>query len=516
MKKDNKRTKEMILIILLSFILCIGISIIFSLMNIGNPNILNGISINKIEVSNMSKENANNLINLLVNRKKNNPITIKIENGPTFSYNFKDLDITYNILESINDAYNIGRTDNIIKNNFTILNLIFKKQNLEMSTYVNETKIDDIILDINASLENAMIQSEYYIDGENLIINKGKNGNYIDKDIFKECLNITIKNIAQEENIIELKAINTNPKDINIDEIYKEICKDAKDAYYTQNPFKVYIEEIGYSFDKNQAKELLKSTQEEYVIPLNITYPNITVNDLDIDIFRDLISTFETKYNVSNIDRVTNLKLAASKIDGTILLPQEEFSYNKTVGARTIRAGYKEASIYSNGEVVEGIGGGICQISSTLYNSAVFSNFQITERHAHQFITSYVDLGRDATVSYGAKDLKFINTRSYPIKIKITVEKGIVKCSIYGLKEETEYNVDFEIENIDAKPPHIIYEKDENLKFENEYVKQMGANGATVNVYKITKLNNEIISKELLSHDNYMPIDKIIVRGINR
>ena len=137
--------------------------------------------------------------------------------------------------------------------------------------------------------------------------------------------------------------------------------------------------------------------------------------------------------------RTTNLKLAAGKIDGTVLLPGEVFSYNNVVGERTISAGYKDAAIYLNGQVVDGLGGGICQISTTLFNAVLFSNLEIVELYNHQFVPSYATAGRDATVVYGLTDFKFKNTRTYAIKIKAGVSNGIATISIYGIKEENEY-----------------------------------------------------------------------------
>ena len=105
-------------------------------------------------------------------------------------------------------------------------------------------------------------------------------------------------------------------------------------------------------------------------------------------------------------------------------MPGETFSYNKVVGARTISAGYKEAPIYLSGQVVDGLGGGICQITSTLYNAAVLANLEITQRTNHQFVPSYVRASRDATVVYGAIDFQFKNNRDYPIKLVCSVEIG--------------------------------------------------------------------------------------------
>ena len=214
-----------------------------------------------------------------------------------------------------------------------------------------------------------------------------------------------------------------------------------------------------------------------------------------------------------NTSRSTNLQLAVDKINGTIIAPGKEFSYNKIVGERTIAAGYKEAKVYSNGQVVDGIGGGICQISSTLYDAVVFANLDVTERYNHQFLTSYVSAGRDATVAYGYKDLKFVNNRTYPIKIIASVNSGVAKIDIYGIKEETEYDISFDVEVVSNIPYDTEYKEDSSLAEGEEYVEQAGANGIIVNTYKVIKKNGVIISKELISKDTYNSMDRIIVKG---
>lgn len=156
-------------------------------------------------------------------------------------------------------------------------------------------------------------------------------------------------------------------------------------------------------------------------------------------------------------------------------------------------------------------GGGICQVSSTLYNSAFFANLEIVERHNHQFITSYVPAGRDSTVVYGSKDLKFKNNRTYPIKIECKVKNGIVTCSIYGIKEPNEYNVQFDIETVSKFGPKIRYEKTQAIPQGTEQIKQKGSNGIIVNVYKIIKQNGALISKTLLYQDTYNALEKIIL-----
>ena len=190
-----------------------------------------------------------------------------------------------------------------------------------------------------------------------------------------------------------------------------------------------------------EAKEILANSQKDCEIPLKTLYPEVTTNMIGTEAFPDLLASYSTRYDRSNTNRVTNLKLAASKINGTVLLPGETFSYNTVVGARTISAGYREAGIYANGQETTGVGGGICQVSTTLFNAALYANLEMVEVHNHQFVPLYSSTGRDATVVYGNKDFQFKNSRNYAIKIECYVSGGTANFKIYGLKEENEYDV---------------------------------------------------------------------------
>ena len=152
---------------------------------------------------------------------------------------------------------------------------------------------------------------------------------------------------------------------------------------------------------------------------------------------------------------------------------------------------------------------------SILFSLCIYytANLDIIERHNHQFLTSYLPAGKDATVSYGSKDLKFKNSRSYPIKIEMKVENGIVTCKILGIKEDTEYAINIESETLSTTEPEVQYEQDSNIEAGTEKVKQNGATGTIVNVYKIIKQDGKIISKDLLSQDTYKVLNKIILKN---
>ena len=187
--------------------------------------------------------------------------------------------------------------------------------------------------------------------------------------------------------------------------------------------------------------QIEREKKDEYNVALKYTRADVTVNDLGQDAFPDELGSFVTKYS-NNANRTTNLRLASNKINGTVIMPGDTFSYNKIVGERTIAAGYKNASVFENGRIVDGLGGGICQVSTTLYNAVLYANLQIVERTNHMFLAGYADGGRDATVAYGSLDFRFKNNRTYPIKIESRVENGYCTVKVYGLRMENDFDVE--------------------------------------------------------------------------
>ena len=514
------KNKKILIFILIILIFLFIFSIIFSLLNINSNNIIAGITINDINVSNLSKEDANSLLSNLITQKNNTELTLKYtkdEDKYEKNLDLSILNINYNLSNSINEAYSLGRAGNIFKNNFDIAKTLLTKKNINLDISLDEKMLNYIISDISSNLPHKLIQSSYYIEDENLIITKGSAGFTVDTETFINNINDIIKNIASNDLTMNIPVKFTEPDDIDLEQIHSEVYKEAQNAYFEKEPFKVYAEIKGVDFDIEKAKKLIEENpnQTEYSISLQYKDPEIKLKNLNINVFPDQLGTFSTKYDGSNIDRTTNLNLAASKIDGTILSPGEEFSYNKIVGERSIAAGYKEAKVYQNGQIVDGLGGGICQISSTLYNAVVFANLKVTQRFNHQFVTSYVSAGRDATVAYGIKDFKFVNNRTYPIKINISVNSGVAKVDIYGIKEETEYDVSFDVETISNIPYSTKYQTDSSLPSGTETVKQRGANGIIVNSYKVIKQNGITISRELISKDTYNALDRVILKSSN-
>lgn len=260
-----------------------------------------------------------------------------------------------------------------------------------------------------------------------------------------------------------------------------------------------------------EATNLLNNSNEQTItIPLKITEPSVTTNQIGTEAFPNLISTFSTTFSTSNSNRTTNIRLASNKINGVVLMPGEEFSYNTVVGPRTAAAGYKTAAVYVGGRVENGIGGGICQVSSTLYNTALRANLQIIKRSNHRFATGYVPLSTDATVSWGGPEFVFKNSRKHPIKIVSQVNGGRITVSIYGCKEDVEYEVVIQSQTLQTIPMKTEYRTNPALPQGTKKTVQKGHGGYKSRAYRILKLNGEVVSKELLSTDTYAQLPTII------
>ena len=509
--------KKMVSIGIISIVVTVVIIMfctIFALTNINNTKIISGVKINNIDVSNLSQEEANEKIQNLINDKKSEIIKLKKDEFEN-DLNVEQLEVNYNVEEAVKEAYDVGRKNNIVKNNFEILSCKNNEKNIDVEFQYNEENLENILNEINGTIPGAAKETSYFIEDSNLIITKGTEGNAINIEETKKSVKEELNKIESKEQEIELATEIKQPDAIDIEKIYNEIHTEPKDAYYTKDPFTIYphVNGVDFAISMDEAKKIIEEEKNEYTIPLKITIPNITTDKLGSEAFPDLLGSYSTKYDGGNSDRTTNLRLAVGKLNGTVVNPGQTFSYNATLGERSIAAGYKEAKVYQGGKVVDGIGGGICQISSTLYNAVVYANLEVVSRKNHGFMTSYASAGRDATVVYGAIDFKFKNTRKYPIKIVGSVKNGIAKIDIYGVKEDPEYKVEFQTSVTETIPYTVTYIDDETLPVGKEVVEQKGANGCKSVTYKVLYLNGAAVSKKMLSSDTYNAMERVIRRG---
>lgn len=511
----NKKRKIKLIVLAIILVILMILSVIFAILNINSTKILPGISIEGIDVSNLNKEEAIEKLEKVYSEKLKKEINFKYKDYET-TINPTIIETNYKMEDAVNSALQIGKNDNIFISNFEIIKTYLAKDNVNIEMTINEDVAKQTIEDLGTKIPGIVIESSYYTEDNNLIISKGNSGVKVDTDKMLEEVKEELNNIEINENYLDIPVNQKSPDEINVDKIHEEIYTQVQDAFYTKSPFEVHPEVEGVDFNVDDVKQILASEEkEEYIIPLTITKPKVTLDQIGTEAFPDQLSTFTTKYDASNSDRSTNLKLACQRLNGKVVLAGETFSYNKTLGERTVEAGYKNGKIYENGEVVDGIGGGICQISSTLYNAVLMSNLDIVERRNHQFVTSYLPAGRDATVSYGTTDFKFKNTRKYPIRLVASVSNGIATVSVYGIKEDKEYTISFNTKTISTISPETQFIEDSSLATGEERVKQKGTNGLVCETYITKSLNGKIISQSLLSRDTYSAMKRIVLTGTN-
>ena len=287
---------------------------------------------------------------------------------------------------------------------------------------------------------NERMGKGYEIDEENAVLKLIKGADTADIDENKLC-DIIVRAFADGSVGVNYGVSSDSSAEPDFDKLHEEICAEVLDAKYDPETQKATESRVGIEFDVDEAKKLWDNAEngETVNIPLTVTQPKYTAEQLDKMLFADKLGSQTTGYSSSTANRATNVELSAKKINGYILNPGETFSYNTVVGKRTAEAGFKSASAYSGGQVVQSIGGGICQTSSTLYCAVLYANLEIVARSEHGFAVSYVPWGMDATVSWGGPEFKFKNNREFPVKIVTKCKNRQLTVEIWGTDVDGSY-----------------------------------------------------------------------------
>ena len=324
------------------------------------------------------------------------------------------------------------------------------------------TVLDDLVDLVEAETGGSVTEAAYQLDGEALVMTKGKTGQAIDRSQVQDSLWSAVEGAMEQkfsgmEGVVEVKnpliPQETPPQEPDFQAIHDAVAVEPQNAQYTRETGAVADHVVGVDFDVEALKAAYEKAGEgeTFSIPVTLTQPEETKQSLEAKLFRDLLGEGTTNVSGSSA-RKHNVKLSAQACNGVILMPGEVFSYNNTTGSRSASKGYLAAPVYSGDASVDEVGGGICQTSSTIYYAVLHTNLKIVERRAHRFNTGYVPEGMDATVYYGQTDFRFENSTDYPIKIVTSSYdqggKRKLNVKIYGT------NVD----GIRAEPKSTVYE----------------------------------------------------------
>ncbi len=362
---------------------------------------------------------------------------------------------------------------------------------------------------------NTTTQTTYALTDTTLDFTRGVSGVSVDENaLIQKILDNTAKG-DYSSITCEMVSADPDPVDMQVihDALYAEpanaTLEVADDGSYT-----VTDSVQGIDFDVAEAQSILSAAQpgETVSVPLNRQAPAIDTATLKANLFKDVLGEYTTSVS-GTADRRSNVQLAAQKCSGTILLPGEVFAYNQVVGQRTEAAGFKKAGAYSNGETVQELGGGVCQDSSTLYCAALYANLEIVERHNHSYVSSYVPIGMDATVSWGGPDFQFRNNTDYPIKVVASYANSKVTFQIVGTKTD-DYSVKITTETISTTAPTVQEVPDDTLEAGTTQVADKGHTGYKVQSYRhVYDASGNVVYEGKESLSSYKMTPKVIHVG---
>ena len=362
-------------------------------------------------------------------------------------------------------------------------------------------------------------ETTWTLEGDRLVFRKGTTGRVIDTETLTDDLAHRLGQILSEEEgdypPIEARIAAEAPEEPDFDAIHREVAVEAADAYLDQDTYEIVPSVTGVDFDPDAAKAALDAAAEgeEISFPVDLTQPAITTETLEANLFKDVLG-YGTTHCSSPAERWYNIDLAASRVNGVILMPGDEFSYNDHCGPYTLDSGYKKAGTYQNGQSVDATAGGICQLSSTLYWVTLKANLEITERNKHAFNGGYMPvIGTDATVWSDQLDFRFRNNTEYPIKIEAYQDKNHdLHVTIYGTDTTGIHGDPYSV--VVSKVPYKnTYQPKDTIPVGSDPQRDPNYNrynGYTVDVYqKLVDKNGKTVDTIFLYRNTYKASDAV-------
>ena len=340
---------------------------------------------------------------------------------------------------------------------------------------------------------------------------KGKSGNILKKayDSVVLAFNGSTVEISNDFDKTQLKKI--------LEKIKKETDLEPQNASITYKNGKIEILEdtIGRSLDIDINRELVENQLEKRNfndILLKVENINAEITYAQIKDIDTVVSDFYTAFSLSDQNRSDNIRLACSKLNGMILKPGQGFSMNEALGPRTTKNGYKEAPVIFKNELVPGTGGGICQVTTTLYNTVLKAKLQVLERSPHSMPLGYVQPGQDATIAEGSIDFKFMNDRDYPVCLSAYVKGNTIRIQMLGKSEAEKKTVKLRSVVLETIPPEDDeIEIDDSLPDGEKVVVKKARNGVRAVLYRETfSENNVLLDREIISKDYYKPVRGLV------
>ena len=435
---------------LLAVVVILGMAGLFAgyAVTNGEKN-LSYVYVGDVNVSGLTRDETEELLKSRGwGEREGTPLTVTSFRGESFAVDPVRSGVVIPLETLVEKAHAVGHDGDMIGNLLTAVRVYRHPVDVTRGEVSVDTDylgglIDTCLANVRAGLDGG----EYAVDADASVLTMVKGGSELRVDR-QDFLNAIVTALRSGQSELRYTKVDAEPQEPDFEAIHTALQQEPANAYYTDDgTFTVVDEVVGCEFDVQQAKDLWNTAQpgDTVTVPLTISRPEVTGDFLRGMLYRDLLGACLTKFPNSGANRRSNLELCASKIDGYIVYPGETFSYNEVVGARTEEAGFLPAPAYVDGAEKDEIGGGACQISSTLYAATAFAGLETVERANHVFKVSYMQRGTDATVTIPAEgkviDFKFRNNKPFPVKIvtDFNNDESTINVEVWGTLTPSDY-----------------------------------------------------------------------------
>lgn len=388
---------------------------------------------------------------------------------------------------------------------FSQFKRLLSRNKIPFSVY-NEEYVKEELEDLARQLNDGA-DAGYEIREDGVLFLRGRN--YVSFDIEAALGQIKEAFAKFSEGPVVLETTESPMQMPDLNKIREKIYIAPEDAYFHVDENKnthLIKEVVGRDLELSAITAAYQQNDwTEKFFPFVELPPAETEESLFARYFQDELAVMETRYSPADRNRTTNVILSAEAINGTIVMPGETFSFNRVVGERTAERGYKEAKIYTSLGVEPGLGGGICQVSSTIYVAALKAELHQVTRYAHGFTVTYVDLGLDATIAWPTLDYVFRNTKPDPVRLDITCENGKLTVKIMGTKTGDERDITFVTNVLETIEPEILETLDETKEPGYYELTSKGSRGYVTETFKIAKVNGQVVEKVKINTSRYSP-----------
>ena len=410
-------------------------------------------------------------------------------------------------------AYNHQHNRSFLAGGVNYLMALLGRDALPQALRPDEGAVARAAAELKAELDRPAQDASYVLNQNSVEVTTARDGRSVDAAALEGMLSVAL-GAHTGSAFVGLDTTPIPAKAVTAQDIHDTIYGEMKNAGYDAATGTITPEQMGADFDVPAAQRLMDGAQpgDTVSIPATIQIPSVTAAELKEVLFRDVLGECKTKVG-GTAARKTNVRLAAEKVNGYVMNTGDVFSYNEAVGKRTAERGFQAAPAYVKGETVDEIGGGICQVSSTLYYACLRGNLEITERYAHRYVPSYIDWGMDATVSWGGPDYKFTNDTLYPIKIQTSYQDGYITVRLLGTNIDGTY-ARMTNEVLSRTDWETEYREDAAVAPGTEQVKVTPYTGYQVKSYRhVYDKDGNLISSAFEASSNYKVRNKVILRA---